>query len=82
VRRLVVLEGIFIAVISWVIAAIPVPFLTTVMINYLPMSGIFQISIPGAVIWVGVTILGAALASLAPAYQAARLTVREALAYL
>ena len=82
VRRLVVLEGIFIAVVSCMIAAIPAPLLTAVMIDYLPMSGIFQISIPGVVIWVVVVVVGAALAALVPASQAARLTVREALAYL
>ncbi|MCI0645281.1 MAG: FtsX-like permease family protein [Chloroflexi bacterium] len=82
VRRLVVLEGIFIAVISCMIAAIPAPLLTVAMIDYLPMSGIFQISISGVVIWVVVVVIGAALATLAPASQASRLTVREALTYL
>jgi putative ABC transport system permease protein len=82
VRRLVVLEGVFIALVSCVIAAIPALVLTAVLIDYLPMSGIFQISIPGVVIWVVVVVVGAALATLAPASQASRLTVREALAYL
>jgi putative ABC transport system permease protein len=65
-----------------VIAALPAALLTAVMIGYLPMSGIFQISIPAVVIWVIVVVLGAALATLAPALRASRLTVREALAYL
>ena len=84
VRRLVVLEGIFIAAVSCVIAAIPALLLTAVMIGNLPMpvSLPFQISVPGVVIWVVVVILGAALATLVPAYRASRLTVREALAYL
>ena len=84
VRRLVVLEGIFIAVVSCVIAAIPAPLLTAVMIGNLslPVGTPFQISVPGVVIWVIVVILGAALATLAPASRASRLTVREALAYL
>lgn len=82
VRRLVVLEGIFIAVVSCVIAAIPALLLTAVMVGYLPMPGLFQISVPGVVIWVVVVVVGAALATLAPAYQASRLTVREALTYL
>lgn len=84
VRRLVVLEGIFIAVVSCVIAAIPALLLTTVMIGNLPMpvSLPFQISVLGVVIWVIVVVVGAALATLAPASQASRLTVREALAYL
>jgi len=84
VRRLVVLEGIFIAVVSCVIAAVPALLLTAIMIGVLPMpvSLPFQISIPGVVIWVVVVVFGAALATLAPASQASRLTVREALAYL
>jgi putative ABC transport system permease protein len=84
VRRLVVLEGIFIAVLSCVIAAIPALLLTAVMLGALPLpvSLPFQISIPGVVIWIVVVVLGAALATLAPASQASRLTVREALAYL
>lgn len=84
VRRLVVLEGIFIAVISCVIAAIPALLLTAAMIGNLPLpvSLPFQISAPAVIIWVVVVVLGAVLATLAPASQASRLTVREALAYL
>ena len=82
VLRLVVLEGIFIAVVSCVIAVIPALLLTAVMVGYLPMPGLFQISVPGVVIWVVVVVVGAALATLVPAYRASRLTVREALTYL
>lgn len=82
VRRLVVLEGIFIAVLSCVISAVPALLLTVVMTEYMPMPGLFQISVPGVVIWVVVVVVGAALATLAPAYRASRLTVREALTYL
>ncbi|MCL5995832.1 MAG: FtsX-like permease family protein [Chloroflexi bacterium] len=82
VRRLVVLEGIFIAVVSCMIAAIPALLLTAIMTGVLPMPGTFQISVSGVVIWIVVVVLGAALATLAPASQASRLTVREALAYL
>ena len=84
VRRLVVLEGIFIAVVSCVLAAIPALLLTAVMIGNLPLpvSLPFRISLPGVAIWVIVVVLGAALATLVPAYRASRLTVREALVYL
>jgi putative ABC transport system permease protein len=82
VRRLVVLEGIFIAVLSCVIAAVPALLLAAVMSRNLPFGGPFQISVTGVVIWIVVVILGAALATLPPAYRASRLTVREALAYL
>lgn len=84
VRRIVVLEGIFIAVVSCVVAAIPALLLTAAIINslFLPVNLPFQISILGVVIWIVIVILGAVLATLAPAAQASRLTVREALAYL
>jgi len=84
VRRLVVLEGIFIAVLSCLIAAVPAPLLTAVMINNLPMpvSLPFRMSGTAILIWIVVVVLGAALSTLAPAAQASRLTVREALAYL
>jgi len=82
VRRIVVLEGIFIAVVSCVIVPVPALLLTAVMIAYLPMPGLFLISVPGVVIWLVVVVVGAALATLAPAYWTSRLTVREALTYL
>lgn len=84
VRRLVVLEGIFVAVVSCLIAVVPSLLLTAVMIGNLslPVSLPFQISVPGVIIWVVVDVVGAALAALAPAFRASRLTVREALIYL
>jgi putative ABC transport system permease protein len=84
VRRLLVLEGVFIAAVSCLIAALPALLLTAAMINYLPMpvSLPLRVSGPGILIWVVVVVLGAALAALAPAARASRLTVREALAYI
>jgi putative ABC transport system permease protein len=84
VRRLIVLEGVFIAALSCVIALVPAVLLTLVMIGNLPMpvNLPFQMSVPAIGIWIAVVVLGAVLSTLAPASQAARLTVREALAYL
>jgi putative ABC transport system permease protein len=84
VRRLVVLEGIFIAVVSCVIAVIPAVLLTGAMISNLslPVSTPFQISGLGVVLWSLLVILGSVLATWAPASQASHLTVREALMYL
>jgi putative ABC transport system permease protein len=81
-RRLVMLEGIFIAVMSCLVAALPALLLTALIMDYLPMPGIFQLSLPGVAVWVVAAVAGAAAATLAPASRAARLTVREALAYL
>ncbi len=87
VRRIVVAEGIFIAVISIVVAIIPALFLTAMISDGFSKLILYQylapqISIQAVIIWVVVVVLGAVLATLAPASQASRLTVREALAYL
>lgn len=82
VRRLVVLEGMFIAAMSCVVAIVPALILAALMNRALPFSGPFTISIGGVVIWIILVTLGAALATLLPANRASRLTVREALVYL
>jgi putative ABC transport system permease protein len=87
IRRLVVFEGIFIAALSCVAAVIPAIALTWGMGAglgnlFLSTPIPLKVSTPGILIWILVVIVGAALATLAPAAQAARLTVREALAYL
>jgi putative ABC transport system permease protein len=87
IRRMVVFEGVFIASVSCVVAAIPAIALTWAMGAglgnlFLSTPIPLKVSAPGIVIWILVVVFGAALATLAPASQAARLTVREALAYL
>jgi putative ABC transport system permease protein len=87
IRRLVVFEGVFIAAVSCVVAVLPAIALTWVMGAglgnlFLGTPIPLEVSAPGIIIWILVVIVGAALATLAPASQAARLTVREALAYL
>jgi putative ABC transport system permease protein len=87
VARLVVFEGIFISLVSCVIAVIPAIVLTWAMGAglgnlFLSTPIPFKLSLSGILIWTLVVILGAALATLIPATQASRLTVREALAYL
>jgi putative ABC transport system permease protein len=87
VRRIVVAEGVFLALASCLVAIIPTLGLTAVMgaglgnlFMYAPLP--FRVSILAAGIWVAVVILGAVLATDAAATRASRLTVREALAYL
>jgi putative ABC transport system permease protein len=87
IRRLVVFEGIFIGAVSCVVAVIPAIVLTWAMGAglgnlFLSTPIPLKVSAQGIAIWIVVVILGAALATLASASQAARLTVREALAYL
>lgn len=87
VRRIVVAEGVFIALASCLLAAIPAVGLTLAMnamlgnlFFYAPLP--FRISFLSALIWTVLVVLGAWLATDAAATRAARLTVREALAYL
>ncbi len=87
IRRLVVFEGIFIAAVSCAVATIPAMALTWAMGAglgnlFLSTPIPFEVSAPGIAIWIVVVVLGAALATLLPAYQASRMTVREALTYL
>jgi putative ABC transport system permease protein len=87
VRRIVVAEGVFLALASCLVAVIPTLGLTAVIgagLGNLFMDAPlpFRISIPAIVIWTAIVILGAVLATEAAATRASRLTVREALAYL
>lgn len=87
VRRIVVAEGVFIALASCLLAAIPALGLTLAMnallgnlFFYAPLP--LRISLLSAVVWTALVVLGAWLATDAAATRASRLTVREALAYL
>ena len=87
VRRIVVAEGIFIAASSCVVAVVLSLVLTAVMdagLGNLFISAPvpFQFSAIALLIWAVAISLGATLATLAPAFRASRLTIREALAYL
>jgi putative ABC transport system permease protein len=87
VRNLVVFEGIFIAAISCAVAVIPALILTGLMgaalgNMFMGAPVPFRVSLSANLIWIVLVVLGAALATLAPASRASRLTVREALAYL
>jgi putative ABC transport system permease protein len=82
----VVIEGAFIGLISWLIAlplSFPISRLlltiisTSMGIGTIPMA----FTVQGMAIWLGVVMALTALASLWPARNAARLTIREVLAY-
>jgi putative ABC transport system permease protein len=87
VRRIVVAEGIFLAVTSCLVAIIPALLLTAVLGTGLgnlffsaPLP--FTVSWLAVGIWFALVILGSVLATDAAAARASRLTVREAIAYL
>ncbi len=87
VRRIVVAEGVFLAVASCLVAIIPTLALTKVLgarlgnlFLYAPLP--YRISALAVGIWLALVILGAALATDTAATRASRITVREALTYL
>jgi putative ABC transport system permease protein len=87
VRRIVVAEGIFLALTSCLVAIIPALGLTAILgagLGNLFMDAPlpFRVSMLAVGIWLALAILGGALASDAAATRASRITVREALAYL
>lgn len=86
VRRVVIIEGLVIGLISWAIAipcSIPLAiFLGNSLGNSLlarPLDYIF--SIPAVLMWLGLSVVIAIIASVIPAQTAARLTIRDALVY-
>jgi len=86
VLRIVIVEGVLIGVISWAIGAIlalplSIVFSDAVGVAFLQMPLDFVFSLRGLAIWLGVVVILAALASFLPAWNAARLTVRDVLAY-
>jgi putative ABC transport system permease protein len=87
VRRIVVAEGVFLALISCLVAILPTLALTAVLgaglgnlFMYAPLP--FRVSMLAAGIWIVLVVLGAILATEAAATRASRITVREALAYV
>jgi len=86
ILKLVIVEGLLIGFISWLIGtllAIPLSQgLAEVVTQALFQSpSDFSISIPGFVLWMVIIAVLATIASLLPAWNAARLTVRDVLAY-
>ena len=86
VMRTVIAEGVFIGVISFglaVILSIPVTYLLSTIVSLAvfqtPIAVVFTYS--GYAIWLGLVLALSALASVLPARNAARLTIREVLAY-
>jgi putative ABC transport system permease protein len=87
VRRIVVAEGIFLAITSCLIAVLPAVTLTSVLgvgLGNLFFSAPlpFRVSLLAVLIWFVLVLLGAVLATDTAASRASRLTVREALVYL
>ena len=86
IMRTVIVEGVVIGGISWVLGAL-LSFPITYLLSYIISAAIFrsQISVhftfTGFIIWLLVVLALSAVASVLPARNAARLTIREVLAY-
>jgi putative ABC transport system permease protein len=86
VLRIVMLEGILIGVISWLIGAVvalPVSKLMNegVGVAFKAPGLSFIFSTQGVLLWFGIVVVLAALASFLPAWNATRVTVRDVLSY-
>lgn len=84
--NIVLLEGILIGLISWLLsglAALPISKeLADVMFQIIfDRDAALALTFSGNLIWLGLVLLLSALASMVPAINASRLTIREVLAY-
>ena len=84
--RVVIVEGVLIGLLSWLIGALLALPMSQLLSNQVgtaffqaPLSYIFSLS--GALLWLILVVLLAALASFLPARRASRVTVWEVLAY-
>lgn len=85
-RQIVLVEGIFIGLISWLfgtIASVPLGFLLSNAIGqaYLSINLDYRYSLVGAFVWLALMIGIAIISSLAPAIRASKISVRAALSY-
>jgi putative ABC transport system permease protein len=86
IMRTVIVEGLVIGSISWILGAL-LSFPITYLLSAIISSAIFQSQIAvhftfsGYLIWLAVVLALSAVASILPARKAARLTIREVLAY-
>ena len=87
ILRNVISEGVFIGLMSWIIA-LPLSLPLSFGIDYLIGNMSFRSPLPlivspmGLIIWLLIIIIGSIAASAYPAKQASRLTIRETLAYI
>lgn len=86
VLQIVIVEGIFIGVLSWAFGALLALPLSKLLSDALGVGMMrvpfdYTFSTQGVVLWLGIVIVLATLASFLPARNAARLTVRDVLAY-
>jgi putative ABC transport system permease protein len=86
VMRIVLVEGLLIGVISWALAVVLAVPLSLALSNAVGMAFLrtslrYTFSSGGVLIWLGLVIALAGVASFIPAWNASRVTVRDVLSY-
>jgi putative ABC transport system permease protein len=86
VAKLVIVEGLIVGMLSYLIGAllsVPISYILSNVISQTIFSAKAEIAftVKGFGIWLGVVVILSVLASLLPARNATRLTIREVLAY-
>ena len=86
VRRIVVAEGLIIGGLSWLMGSVLAWPISRVLsdivgVQFMQAPLSYRFSVGGALLWLGIALVLAALASFLPARSASRLSVREVLAY-
>jgi putative ABC transport system permease protein len=85
IRTIVVIEGMVIGVLSWIVGALlSLPFslgINALLTAALRFEVFYAFSVLGLLSWLAIVIGIATIASVLPAWNASRLTVREVLAY-
>jgi putative ABC transport system permease protein len=86
VMNMVIVEGLLIGIISWVagcLLAFPISNMLSdvISLSLFNAPAHFAYTSTGFLIWLGLVLFLAVLASVLPARNAARLTIREVLAY-
>ena len=85
VLQTVVFEGLCIALLSWLLALLLSLALSArvgqVLASIAAQSLVLRLSLPGALLWLALLLAGALVVSWQPARRAARLTVRQTLAF-
>jgi putative ABC transport system permease protein len=86
VMRLVIIEGLLIGTMSWVLGSLLAFPISEALWNVISKSlfdsvSNFTFNITGFILWMFVELILSVIASILPARSAARLTIREALAY-
>lgn len=84
--QIVLVEGLVLASLSWLVSIVlawPVGYALSLTIGRELVNGplTYAYSVPGMFMWLGLVLFTGAAASLGPARKAARLTVRDVLAY-